>query len=137
MCYLFGPIAQLVERSHGMGEVRSSSLLGSTMETKKVKLVVFVPITHADMLRNALGEAGAGRIGNYDFCSFSSRGVGRFRGNEKTNPTVGTAEKYEAVDEERIEVVVSRTILKRVIMKMKNVHPYEEVAFDVYPLENL
>ena len=136
-CYLYGPIAQLVERSHGMGEVRSSSLLGSTMKTKKVKLVVFVPITHADMLRNALGEAGAGRIGNYDFCSFSSRGVGRFRGNEKTNPTVGTAEKYEAVDEERIEVVVSRTILKRVIMKMKNVHPYEEVAFDVYPLENL
>jgi len=107
------------------------------METRNVKLVIFVPISHADIVRKALGEAGAGKIGNYDFCSFSSRGTGRFRGSEKTNPAIGEAGKYEAVEEERIEAIVPREILKEVIEKVKNVHPYEEVAFDVYPLEIL
>lgn len=103
---------------------------------KDVKLVVFVPITHADIVRQALGEAGAGRIGNYDFCSFSSRGTGRFRGNELSNPAIGEIGKYESVEEERIEVLVPREILKEVIEKMKSVHPYEEVAFDVYALDD-
>lgn len=107
------------------------------MNTKNIKLVVFVPISHADVVRQALGEAGAGKIGNYDFCSFSSRGIGRFHGNEKSNPTIGKAGEYEEVEEERIEVVVPREILKEVVGKMKAVHPYEEVAFDTYPLENL
>ena len=107
------------------------------MNTKNVKLVIFVPIPHADAVRQTLGEAGAGKIGNYDFCSFSSRGTGRFRGNEKTNPTIGKAGKYEAVEEERIEAIVPREILAKVIEKVKAVHPYEEVAFDVYPLENI
>lgn len=107
------------------------------MSSQNVKLVVFVPISHADAVRQTLGEAGAGKIGNYDSCSFSSRGTGHFRGNEKTNPTVGEAGKYEAVEEERIEAIVPREILKEVIKKVKAVHPYEEVAFDIYPLENL
>lgn len=107
------------------------------MNTKNVKFVVFVPLSHVDVVRQALGEAGAGKIGNYDFCSFSSRGIGRFRGNEKSNPAIGEAGKYEAVEEERIEVIVPRKILKQVIEKVKSVHPYEEVAFDVYPLEDL
>ena len=107
------------------------------MQSKNVKLVVFVPLTHADIVRQALGEAGAGRIGNYDFCSFSSRGTGRFRGNELSSPAIGKAEKYESVEEERIEVLVPREILKEVIEKMKSVHPYEEVAFDVYTLEDI
>ncbi len=106
------------------------------MESKNVKLVVFVPISHVDVVRKALGEAGAGKIGNYDFCSFSSRGIGRFRGNENSNPTIGKAGKLEEVEEERIEVVVPRKILKDVVEKMKTLHPYEEVAFDIYPLEN-
>ncbi|KKQ45908.1 MAG: hypothetical protein US63_C0009G0019 [Candidatus Moranbacteria bacterium GW2011_GWC2_37_8] len=107
------------------------------MQTLNVKLVVFVPISHADVVRRALGEAGAGKIGNYDFCSFSSRGIGRFRGNENSNPTIGKAGEFESVEEERIEVVVPREILKDVVEKMKAVHPYEEVAFDIYPIENL
>ena len=107
------------------------------METKNVKFVVFVPFSHADAVRQALGEAGAGKIGNYDFCSFSSRGTGRFRGNEKTKPSVGKAGKYEEVEEEKIEAIVPREILKEVIEKVKSVHPYEEVAFDIYPLETL
>lgn len=107
------------------------------METKNVKFVVFVPLSHADAVRKALGEVGAGKIGNYDFCSFSSHGTGRFRGNEKANPAIGKAGKYEAVEEERIEVIVPREILKEVAKKIKSVHPYEEVAFDIYPLETL
>lgn len=107
------------------------------MSTKNVKFVVFVPISHADVVRQALGEAGAGKIGNYEFCSFSSRGIGRFRGNKKSNPAIGEAGKYEEVEEERIEVIVPREILRQVIEKVKSVHPYEEVAFDVYPLEDL
>jgi len=106
------------------------------MESKNVKFVVFVPLSHADAVRQALGEAGAGKIGNYDFCSFSSRGTGRFHGNEKTEPAIGEAGKYEAVEEEKIEVIVPRAILKNVIEKVKSVHPYEEAAFDIYPLEN-
>ena len=106
------------------------------METQNVKLVVFTPISHADIVRKALGEAGAGKIGNYDFCSFSSRGVGRFRGNEKSNPTIGEAGKYEEVEEERIEVIVPRVILENVIKAVKKVHPYEEIALDIYSIEN-
>ncbi|OGZ32890.1 MAG: hypothetical protein A3I88_03870 [Candidatus Portnoybacteria bacterium RIFCSPLOWO2_12_FULL_39_9] len=107
------------------------------MSLQNVKFVVFVPIPHADAVRQALGEAGAGKIGNYDFCSFSSHGTGRFRGNEKANPTIGKAGKYEVIEEERIEAIVPREILNEVIKKVKAVHPYEEVAFDIYPLENL
>ena len=107
------------------------------MDTKYVKFVVFVPLSHTDIVRKALGEAGAGKIGNYDFCSFSSRGTGRFRGNEKTNPAIGKAGNHEIVEEERIETIVSREILKSVIEKVKSVHPYEEVAFDIYPLETI
>ncbi len=103
----------------------------------KVKLVVFVPLSHTDIVRQALGDAGAGKIGDYDFCSFSSRGIGRFRGNENSNPAIGSAGEYEQVEEERIEVVVPREILKEVVKKMKEAHPYEEVAFEIYPLEEI
>ena len=104
------------------------------METENVKIVVFVPESHADAVRQVLGELGAGKIGDYDFCSFSSKGTGRFRGNENTHPAVGKAGQYESVEEERIEVLVPRKILKEVIQKIKEVHPYEEVALDVYPI---
>ena len=106
------------------------------MEAKNVKLVVFVPLSHADIVRQTLGDAGAGRVGNYEFCSFSSRGLGRFRGNEKSNPVMGERGKYEAIEEERIEVIVPREILKEVIQKVKEAHPYEEITFDIYPIEN-
>ncbi len=106
-----------------------------TVMSDNIKLVVFVPVTHADVVREALGKAGAGKIGNYDFCSFSSRGGGRFRGNESSHPAIGTPGILEEVEEERIEVLVPREILKEVIAAMKSVHPYEEVAFDVYNLD--
>ncbi len=104
---------------------------------KHVKLVVFVPVSHADEMRKVLGEAGAGRIGNYSFCSFSSRGTGRFLPNDQANPAIGEAGIFEAVEEERIETIVARDILADVVTKMKAAHPYEEVAYDIIPLEDM
>jgi hypothetical protein len=105
------------------------------MKETRYKLVVHVPLTHAEIVRNALGEVGAGKIGNYDFCSFSYKGTGRFRGNEKSNPVIGQPGKVEEVEEEVIEVVMEESILKVAIQKLKEVHPYEEIAYEVYKLE--
>lgn len=99
-----------------------------------VKLVVFVPETHADIVRRAMGEAGAGVVGDYKFCTFSIKGVGRFIPLETAHPTIGKIGKMEEVIEERIETVCYKRDLKKIIKAIKNVHPYEEVALDVYPL---
>ncbi len=101
---------------------------------KSVKIAVFVPLTHTDKVREAIGKAGGGIIGNYDYCSFSSRGMGRFKPNEKANPHIGKANKLESVEEERIEFVCLRNKAKSIIKAIKKVHPYEEVALDIYPL---
>lgn len=106
------------------------------MEYKFVKIAVFAPATHGDVIRKALADAGAGHIGNYDFCSFSSRGVGRFRGLEGTNPFIGEPGKIEEADEEKIEVICPSDILKKVLDSVRAVHPYEEPAIDIYPLLN-
>jgi len=70
--------------------------------SKNVKIVVFVPETHADIVREAMGRAGAGVIGNYTFCSFSTKGIGRFKPEEGAHPNIGEAGKFESVPEERI-----------------------------------
>jgi hypothetical protein len=92
------------------------------MNNKNVKFVVFVPTSHADEIRTVLGEAGAGKIGNYDFCTFSTKGIGRFHGNENSNPAIGKSCQYESVEEERIETVVPYDILESVIEKVKKVY---------------
>jgi hypothetical protein len=101
---------------------------------KQYKIVVFVPVTHGDRLRQAMGEAGAGIIGNYSHCSFTTRGIGRFRPNSGANPSIGEVGRLEAVDEERIETACPEEKLKSVLAAMRRVHPYEEPAIDVYPL---
>ena len=103
--------------------------------TNRVKIVVFVPKSHADAVRQAMGDAGAGKIGNYTGCSFSSKGIGRFKPEEGAHPAIGEVGKFEAVEEERIEMVCDRDAVANVVSAIKNVHPYEEVALDVYPLE--
>ncbi len=107
------------------------------MDSKNVKIVVFVPETHTDIVREAMGKAGAGVIGNYSYCTFSSKGIGRFKPEQGANPHIGKIGKPEEVIEERIETVCPREKLQAVIKAIKEAHPYDEVALDVYPLENL
>jgi hypothetical protein len=102
-----------------------------------VKLVVFVPEENADEVRQALGEAGAGRIGEYSFCSYSIKGVGRFKPSQNANPHIGSADKLEAVDEERIEVACEKDQAAEIIEVIKKVHPYEEIVIDIYPMLSL
>jgi hypothetical protein len=104
------------------------------MESECVKFGVGVPETHADAVRQALGEAGAGQVGDYKFCSFSVKGVGRFIPMSGAHPTVGEIGKLEEVTEEKIETVCYRKDLDKVIAAVKKVHPYEEIVFDIYPL---
>lgn len=101
-----------------------------------VKLVVFVPKEQADAVSEAMHSAGAGHIGNYSHCSFRVDGEGRFRPGEGSQPFIGTIGDDARVDEVRIETVLPRRLSSKVIDKLCRAHPYEEVAFDVYPLHN-
>jgi hypothetical protein len=100
----------------------------------QVKIVVFVPKTHTDIVRKAMGDAGAGKIGNYSYCSYSVDGVGRYKPQEGAQPFIGEVGKFEEVKEERIECVCEKDKAKEVIAAIKKVYPYEEVALDIYPL---
>lgn len=101
------------------------------------KLIVYVPLTHTDIVREAIGKAGGGVLGKYSFCSFSTRGIGRFRPEAGANPHIGEVGKLEEVEEERIEVTCDTALVKDIIAAIKKVHPYEEVALDVYKLDNI
>lgn len=104
------------------------------MDFNRVKITTTVPPENADAVREALGKAGAGVIGNYSFCSFSVVGTGYFMPNENANPHIGQANKLETMEEERIEVVCDRNNAKQVIAALKAAHPYEEVIVDIVPL---
>jgi dinuclear metal center YbgI/SA1388 family protein len=102
----------------------------------KLKLVVFVPHAHVDAVAEAVFAAGAGRIGNYTHCSFRLAGEGTFFGTEATNPAVGKRGRLERVEEIRLESVVSAGRLSDVLQALRNAHPYEEPAFDIYPVKS-
>jgi hypothetical protein len=106
------------------------------MNSKNVKIVLFVPETHTDIVREVMGKAGAGVLGNYTYCTFSTKGIGRFKPEQGSTPHIGKVGKLEEVDEERIEVTCSRERLEEVMKEIKKVHPYDEIAYDVYALEN-
>lgn len=103
---------------------------------KTVKISIFVPLTHTTIVREAIGKAGGGAIGNYSYCSFSSKGIGRFKPNEKANPHIGKTNQLEEVEEEKIEFICPKEKAKVIIEALKKVHPYEEVALDIYPVLN-
>ncbi len=106
-------------------------------ETNRMKkIVVFVPIDHADKVAEAMFMAGAGNIGEYSECSFRLNGTGTFRGSEKSNPAVGEKGHSEKVDEIRLEAIANRWDTGKIISSIYESHPYEEPAFDIYPLEN-
>ncbi len=100
------------------------------------KLVVFCPKSEAEKVRNAIFHAGGGHIGNYDQCSFNAEGLGSFRGNDQTNPFLGTIGELHFEQELRIETVVPSHLVPKVVTAMLEAHPYEEVAYDIIALEN-
>jgi len=100
------------------------------------KLVTFCPKQYADNIRIALFEAGAGHIGNYDQCSFNSEGKGTFRASGYANPFVGEKGKIHLEEEVRIESIFPEALETRILAALVKAHPYEEVAYDIYPLEN-
>lgn len=105
-----------------------------TGEDVLYKVSTFVPEDAADAVRIAMGAAGAGRIGNYDYCSFSVNGEGRFRGNDQSHPVIGEAGAMTIVPEVQINAIVDATNFNAVLTAMKEVHPYEEVAYEVVSL---
>ena len=102
----------------------------------KYKVVVTVPVSHANVVREAIGQVGGGRVGNYSFCSFSVCGIGRFKPHEHARPFVGEVGLLEEVEEERIEVTCDAAELDAVVAAIKRVHPYEEVVLDVWELKS-
>lgn len=108
----------------------------SPLAGKLVKLVVFVPQSHADVVRNAMFGAGAGQIGNYDECSFHVSGTGTFRPGNAARPYLGEKGLREEAEELRMEVILPEYSASAVLNAVKKVHPYEEVAYDLYPLLN-
>lgn len=100
------------------------------------KLVSFVPNDQKEQVLEALYEAGAGNIGNYSSCSFSTEGIGSFKPNENANPKIGSMGTIEKVNESRIEVLVPQHLIHSIILALKKSHPYEKVAYYVSQVEN-
>ncbi len=101
---------------------------------EQIKLVTFLPAGAIEQVRSGLASAGAGRIGDYELCSFAIDGTGSFQGGPDTNPTIGEAGRLETVSEQRLEMVCSRKGLALALETLRNFHPYEEPAIDVYAL---
>lgn len=101
------------------------------------KVVVTVPENEADKLREAIGNAGGGKVGNYTYCSFSVKGTGRFLPIDGAKPAIGQVGQFEEVAEERIEITCDSENVKAVVAAIREAHSYEEPAIDVYELVEL
>jgi hypothetical protein len=102
--------------------------------SQRYKLIVNVPVTHADAVREAMAAAGAGRYGAYSHCSFSLRGTGRFMPGPEAKPYLGERGKLETVEEEQIQVDVQHEDMKAVLSAMKQAHPYEVIGHEIHLL---
>ncbi|KHD84152.1 Nif3-like dinuclear metal center hexameric protein [Heyndrickxia ginsengihumi] len=116
--------------------LQNTEVLVPTYEEPLKGLSVYVPVEYEDQLREALGRAGAGATGQYEYCSFSVSGTGRFLPGEHAKPYIGSVGKMEEVNETRIETIFPQAIEKKVLHAMLKAHPYEEVAYNIYRLEN-
>ncbi len=103
----------------------------------KYKVVVTVPVNEADALREAIGSAGGGKVGNYTYCSFSVKGTGRFLPIDGAKPAIGQIGQPEEVSEERIEITCDDASVKSVVDAIREAHSYEEPAIDIYELKEL
>ena len=100
------------------------------------KICVYTPENAVEIVKNALFDAGAGRIGNYDHCCWQTTGTGQFRPLTNSRPTIGSLNVVEKVNEIKIELVCQDELIKDAIKALRNSHPYEEPAYDVWKLEN-
>lgn len=116
----------------GLAGTRILSPVNDTL----VKIAVYVPHSHCDAVADAMHDAGAGMFSKYDHCSFRGEGTGTFRGMSDARPHIGTVGKIEHVREFRLEVLCETWKINDVLTAMRTVHPYEEVAYDLYPLSN-
>ena len=101
------------------------------------KISVFIPESHLDAVKTAMFEAGAGRIGDYDSCAWQCPGTGQFRPLQGSNPYLGQQGAIETVQEYKVEMVCADDLVRPAIAAMKQAHPYEEPAYDVWKLEDL
>jgi dinuclear metal center YbgI/SA1388 family protein len=115
-------------------DVRALSPYQALPQSEQCKVVTFCPADAVDAIRNGLATAGAGRIGNYELCSFALRGQGTFFGGEQTKPTVGGKGTLERVDEVRLEMVCSESALGLAVIALREFHPYEEPPIEIYRL---
>lgn len=111
-------------------------VLKCTQKESLLKLVIYVPKDYSDRIRDVLGKSGAGWVGNYSHCTYNVNGFGTFMPHSGTNPFIGSENKLEIVEETRVETIVKESNLNFVLYEILKVHPYEEVAYDIYPLEN-
>ncbi|AOM82605.1 Nif3-like dinuclear metal center hexameric protein [Salisediminibacterium beveridgei] len=116
--------------------LQDTDVLAKTSEDPLVKLVVYVSKPDADRVRQAIGDAGAGHIGDYSHCSFQTEGTGSFIPGDGTDPFIGKQGEREFVEELKIETIVPKSIEKKVVRAMLDAHPYEEPAYDLYPMAN-
>ena len=128
-----GGVNDLLAERLGLTGVR---VLCPASQEKLYKLAVFIPRGYEDEVRQAICNAGAGWIGNYDECTFQTSGIGTFRPLPGTHPFLGRIGDLERAEESRLETVVPETRLRAVIRAMLAAHPYEEVAYDLYPMKN-
>jgi dinuclear metal center YbgI/SA1388 family protein len=108
----------------------------TSLTSLQYKLIIFVPESHLEKVANAVFENGGGIIGEYSHCSFRTKGKGSFKGSEKTSPAIGEKLSYEKIDEVKLEVIIDFWELDKILSAVKLIHPYEEIAYDVYQLKN-
>lgn len=126
-------VNSLLAEKLGLEEVE---VLAPSYTEKYCKITVFVPQGHEDQVRDAMAQAGAGWIGNYSHCTFQTAGTGTFKALEGANPFIGQVGELEKAEEFRLETIVPERIVGKVVKAMLKAHPYEEVAYDLYPLLN-
>lgn len=106
------------------------------ISSNQYKLTVFVPEKNEDEVADAIFNAGGGIIGEYNRCSFRTKGIGTFQGSEKTNPAKGKPGKYEENEEVKLEIIADKWKVNNILKILEKVHPYEEIAYDLIPLDN-
>ena len=101
------------------------------------QLIVYVPVDHAEQVKNAIFSTGAGTLGHYSHCCFEIQGIGQFRPSDEANPTIGERQQICQVEERRIELLCPSSCLKEAIAQLKEAHPYEHPVYAVIELEDV